>query len=296
MRARPDCPECQGRGILKDPDPQKPVRPCPCTVEKGAAPDALALPARYREADFTAFWRWWKGWEGNQKLQGEVTSQLDAFTRLVEEDPKNALGLPERDRFEKVLAATRKSLQHGTRPLGAEDLMHWATGGRAKFRGGWELWWIHGAAQSGKTTLACAALKAVAERTGRPGRFVSVRTLGQQVKNAYYDSRSWQNTDYMSVRDLVEPLKDVPCLVLDEWDQLDGDSRVAAAFAELLTHRYHEDLPTILTALQSPERLAQSPEHPFVRTPDPTLLSRLRAAEQVMMLPALAYWLPHLRG
>ncbi len=296
MRARPDCPDCKGRGILKDPDPQKPVRPCPCTIDVGAAPDALALPARYRDADFTAIWKWWKGWEGNQKLQGEAVSQMEAFGALLEGDPKNTLEIPERDRLERVLTASRKSLTHGTRPLGAEELMHWSQTGRYKFRGGWELWWIHGAAQSGKTTLACAALRAHAERTGKPGRFVSVRTLSQRVKNAYYDSRSWQNQDFVSVRDLVEPLKDQSCLVLDEWDQLDGDSRVSSAFAELLTHRYHENMPTILTALQSPEKLATNTDHPFVRVPDPTLLSRLKSAEQVMMLPALAYWLPCLRA
>lgn len=295
VKPNKDCPDCKGRGILKDPDPQRPVRPCPCTVDGQGAPDALRLPGRYKEADFTAFWKWWKGWEGSQKLQGEALHRMEGLGRLVAEDPANALGIPGRDRLERILAASRKNAIHGTRPLGAEDLQQWAGHGRHRFSGGWELWWIHGPAQSGRTTLACAALRLHGERGGKPGRFVSVRTLSQQIKNAYYDSRSWQNQDYMSVRDLVEPLKDQPCLVLDEWDAMDGDSRVAAAFAELLTHRYHEELPTLITALQSPEKAAQNPENPFVRVPDPTLLARLRGAEQVMMLPALAWWLPYLK-
>ncbi|HJW44632.1 MAG TPA: hypothetical protein VJ463_09245, partial [Geothrix sp.] len=123
------------------------------------------------------------------------------------------------------------------------------------------------------------------------GRFVSVRTLSQAIKDAYYDVRSFQNQAFQSVRDLIEPLQDLPLLVLDDWDRMDTDIRVAAALAQLLDHRYSEELPTILTAAGPPEALDRRENHPLTRLEDGSLLERLRGAERVEMVPALKPWI-----
>lgn len=289
MRPRPDCPQCKGRGVILDADPLKPARLCACGSADADA-EAMRLPARYREASFAAFWKWWRDWEGSQKQQRQVLDGLPKLEELLASDPSMSGPIEDRDRLARIFSQTKTNPQHGLRPSGAEDLHAWATKGRHRFRGGWEVWWILGPAQSGKTSLACAALRAWGEREGKAGRFASVRTLSQQIKNAYYDQRGWQNADFVSVRDLIEPLKSEPLLLLDEMDCLDGDMRVGAAMAELLTHRYHENLPTIFTSIPSSQALEQRDGSAFAKLQDESLLRRLRDAERVEMVPALARW------
>ena len=222
-----DCPRCQGQGLIFDPDPQKPVLVCGCTADVAPDAETLGLPARYREADFARFWKWWNNVQAchARALLDRVADLEDLLARPVDEVGE----LEGREDLAKLLAALKRRPEHGIRPAGAEALFQWASNGKHKFRHGWELWWIHGPAQSGRSTLAAAALRAWTERTGRGGRFVSVRTLSQAIKDAYYDSRSFQNQAFQSVRDLVEPLQDPPLLVLDDWDRMDTDIRVAAA-------------------------------------------------------------------
>lgn len=289
MRGRPDCPRCQGRGLVVDPDPRRPAVICGCTEGLAPEPEALGLPARYREADFTRFWKWW-----NNAQAAQVRPLLDRIPDLRDllARPASEVGeLEGRGDLEKLLAATERRPEHGIRPTGAEGLAQWATSGKHKFRRGWELWWIHGPAQSGRSTLAAAALRAWVQRTGRTGRFVSVRTLSQAIKDAYYDVRSYQNQAFQSVRDLVEPLQAPALLVLDDWDRMDSDIRVAAALAQLLDHRYAAELPTILTAAGSPDLVDQRESHPLARLDDASLLERLRGAERVEMVPALKPWI-----
>ena len=293
MRPRPDCPRCKGRGVVLDADPLKPARICDCGGSDADA-EAMRLPARYREASFPTFWKWWRDWEGSQKRQRLVMDRLPELEQLLSTDASVVGRVEQRDRLEKLVHQAKANLQHGLRPLGAEELQAWATKGRTRFRGGWEAWWIQGPAQSGKTSLACAALRAWSEREGKAGRFASVRTLSQQIKNAYYDQRGWQNADFVSVRDLIEPLKAEPILLLDEMDCLDGDMRVGAAMAELLTHRYHENLPTLLTSILGPQALEQREGSAFAKLQDESLLRRLGDAERVEMVPALAWWLERL--
>ena len=293
MRPKPDCPQCKGRGVILDADPLKPARVCACSGADAGA-EAMKLPARYREAAFATFWRWWRDWEGSQKRQRLVMDRLPELEQLLSADAGTVGRIEQRDRLERLVHQAKTNLQHGLRPLGAEELQSWAMKGRHRFRGGWEVWWIQGPAQSGKTTLACAALRAWGEREGKAGRFASVRTLSQQVKNAYYDQRGWQNADFVSVRDLIEPLKAEPLLLLDEMDCLDGDMRVGAAMAELLTHRYHENLPTIFTSIPGPQALEQRDGSAFAKLQDESLLRRLGDAERVDMVPALAWWLERL--
>lgn len=289
MKGRPDCPRCQGQGLIFDPDPQKPVLVCGCTADLAPDAETLGLPSRYREADFTRFWKWWNNVQAStaRTLLNRVSDLEDLLARPTDEVGE----LEGREELSRLLQALRKRPEHGIRPAGAEGLAQWASAGKHKFRHGWELWWIHGPAQSGRSTLAAAALRAWAERTGRPGRFVSIRTLSQAIKDAYYDVRSFQNQAFQSVRDLIEPLQDLPLLVLDDWDRMDTDIRVAAALAQLLDHRYSEELPTILTAAGPPEALDRRENHPLTRLEDGSLLERLRGAERVEMVPALKPWI-----
>ena len=48
VKGRPDCPRCQGQGLVFDPDPQKPVLVCGCTADVAPDAETLGLPARYR--------------------------------------------------------------------------------------------------------------------------------------------------------------------------------------------------------------------------------------------------------
>lgn len=292
MSGRAGCPLCGGTGFVVDRDPLKPARVCDCTRDKAVDGADLGLPTRYREATFAAFWKWWRDHEPRRQVQ--VIERLGDLETLLAAPGEQTGPLPQRDRLERLVHHARTSVNAAVRPLGSEELAHWATKGKARGKGDWELWYLHGPPQSGKSTLAAAALKAWCERTQRPGRFVSVRTLGQQVKNAYFEVRSFQNVEFTSVRELMAPLRDQPCLVLDEWDCVDGDTRVAAAFADLLTHRYHENLPTLLTANLDPEALDRKEGWPFTRMQDASFLKRLERAERVEMIPALAWWLDRL--
>lgn len=289
MRGRSDCPRCQGQGLVFDPDPQKPVVLCGCTVDLAPDEETLGLPARYREAEFSRFWKWWNNAQAShtRALLDRVVDLEDLLAR-----PADEVGdLEGRDDLAKLLQALKRRPEQGIRPAGAEALAQWALNGKHKFRHGWELWWIHGPAQSGRSTLAAAALRAWTERIGRGGRFVSVRTLSQAIKDVYHDIRSYQNQAFQSVRDLIEPLQEQPLLVLDDWDRMDTDIRVAQALAQLLDHRYSEELPTILTAAGPPEAQDRRENHPLARLEDSSLMERLRGAERVEMVPALKPWI-----
>jgi len=292
VKGRPDCPRCLGRGVILDPDPLKPARLCGCAPEGLQDAAEVGLPTRYRDADFTRFWKWWNNVQAShaRTLLDRVGDLEDLLARPIDE-----VGEVEgREELGKLLQALRRKPEHGIRPAGAESLAQWATTGKHRFRHGWELWWIHGPAQSGRSTLAAAALRAWSERTGRSVRYVSVRALSQSIKDAYYDVRSYQNQAFQSVRDLIEPLEAPGLLLLDDWDRMDSDIRVAAALAQLVDHRYSEELPTLLTAAAPPEALERREGHPLARLEDASLLERLRGAERVEMVPALKPWIDRL--
>jgi len=278
--------------VILDPDPLKPARLCGCAPEGLQDAAEVGLPTRYRDADFTRFWKWWNNVQAShaRTLLDRVGDLEDLLARPIDE-----VGEVEgREELGKLLQALRRKPEHGIRPAGAESLAQWATTGKHRFRHGWELWWIHGPAQSGRSTLAAAALRAWSERTGRSVRYVSVRALSQSIKDAYYDVRSYQNQAFQSVRDLIEPLEAPGLLLLDDWDRMDSDIRVAAALAQLVDHRYSEELPTLLTAAAPPEALERREGHPLARLEDASLLERLRGAERVEMVPALKPWIDRL--
>jgi len=299
-RGRPDCPKCGGRGVILDADPLAPARVCSCTAAAVADGAVLGIPPRYRQCSFELFWDWWK----IQHPREAVLKTLADAQELLDHPEVTGLAdnLEVRSKLELVLhkcgarsgagETSWKDLKPAQEPMGYRTLLNWARHGRDSV----DLWWIDGPAGSGRSSLAAAALKAWTERTGEPGLFVSVRTFSQELKDTYYDSRSFQNTDFLSERDRMAPLQKAPCLVLDDLDRLDTDIRVVRSVAQLLDQRYAEEKPTVLTASRWAGTLQSMENYAFARLDDPSLLHRLAQSFRVQLKPLLERLMESGRG
>ena len=293
MTARTGCPRCQGSGYIVDPDPLRPVRLCPCTLEGGPDADGLGLPHRYREATLDSFWEWWK----IRHPREEVVATLDAARELLETpDARQTVSKELLIKLDGILHKCGgrspavgtpgwKELRPAQEPDGYGSLVQWARKGRDRV----DVWWIDGVPGSGRSSLAAAVLKAWCERTREGGLFVSVRTLSQELKDLYYDTRSFSREDFRGERERVAPLLAAPCLVLDDFDRLDSDIRVVRALAQVLDQRYAAIRPTILTAARWVETLAAGPPEafPLLRLDDASLLQRLSQGRRVKLRPTL---------
>ncbi len=283
MGGRAGCPHCGGSGFVLDKDPRVPARVCGCQQSLDAEAGVAGVPARYRQAAFETFWEWWKVQYPKPAIQEQVQRAEEAL-RLPEDS--GGPGEDLRRMLDHILHKCRaqNSLRPAQEPSGWSSLRAWALQGRPPA----DLWWIDGQPGSGRSTLASAALRAWCQRTGREGRYVSVRTLSQELKDTYYDVRSFQNADFVSERDRIAPLMEVPCLVLDDLDRLDPDLRVSRAVAQLLDHRYAQERPTLLVATRWVELLATQENGALSRLDDPSLLHRLTQAQRVELRPTLA--------
>jgi len=251
----------------------------------------MGIPSRYRQASFDTFWEWWKG----QHTKADCQERVKRAEELL--GLPGDMGGPGEDlrrMLEHILhkAKAQTSLRPAQEPSGYANLRAWATQGRPLS----EIWWIDGLPGSGRSSLASAALRAWSTRSGKEGRYVSVRTLSQELKDTYYDVRSFQNLDFRSERDRVAPLMEAPCLVLDDLDRLDPDLRVARAVGQLLDHRYAHELPTLLVANRWVESLLATEGFALARLEDPSLAHRLTQAQRVEMRPTLARILDRLDG
>lgn len=285
--------------MILDPDPMAPARICPCaaTAAKGDGA-SMGIPSRYRQASFDTFWEWWKV----QHPRDKVVKALEDAQQLVDFQTDTGIAdrMELRSKLDLILhkcgarggEASWKDLKPAQEPLGYRMLVNWSRHGRDAV----DLWWIDGPSGSGRSTVAAAALRAWSERTGERGLFVSMRTFSQELKDTYYDSRSFQNTDFQSERDRMAPLLQAPCLVLDDLDRVDTDIRVVRAIAQLLDQRYAEELPTILTASRWAEMLQTTENYPFMRLEDPSLLRRFAQARRVQLKPILERLMESLNG
>jgi hypothetical protein len=299
-KGKPGCPKCGGRGVILDADPMAPARICNCTVEAETDGASLGIPSRYRQASFESFWEWWK----IQHPRDKVIKSLDEAQQLVEHQTEAGLAerMELRSKLDLILhkcgarpgtgESSWKDLKPAQEPLGYRTLFNWVRHGRESV----DLWWIDGPSGSGRSTLAAAALKGWAERTGARGLFISMRTFSQELKDTYYDSRSFRNTDFISERDRMAPLLEAPCLVLDDLDRIDTDIRVVRAVGQLLDQRYADERPTILTASRWAEMLQVGENYPFARLEDPSLLRRLAQSRRVQMKPILERLMESLNG
>jgi hypothetical protein len=287
MKAKTECPDCHGRGVILDPDPCAPARLCDCSLGlRGEG--AMGIPRRYGGVSMDSFWEWWK-----RRFPDEgVLEALDGARAQMENDLSSvAFEKEQQSQITLILDKCRgknerdwKNIRPAQEPNGYGSLKTWILKDYASAA----ICWIDGAPGSGRSSLAAAALSAWCRRHRRPGLFVSVRTFGQEIKDTYYDTRSWQNADFRSERDRAAPLEAAPCLALDDFDQMDSDIRVVRAFAQLLDRRWREELPTIITASKGAATLELDKEaYPIMRLEDASTLKRLSDARRVELVPTL---------
>lgn len=296
MKGRSDCPKCKGTGVVLDPDPEVPAYVCPCTQTAEAS--ELGIPARYKQVGIPQFWDWWKIQHPRERIQASLGQARELLEHpgargTLNEDLALKLGHVV-DMCGADGRGTWKDLKPAQEPQGYRALTNWARHAREKV----DLWWIDGPPGSGRSSLAAAALKAWCEHSGQGGRFVSVRALGQELKDLYYDTRNFRDADFQSERDRVAPLLAAPCLVLDDLDRLDSDLRVVRAVAQVLDHRYAEERPTLVTASRWSESLLAGGSEAFslARLEDPSLSNRLGQARRVILRPTIDRLLEALNG
>ena len=302
MKPDPACPRCSGKGFILDPDPINPAIACGCTDSAISSGSELGIPERYATSTFENFWEWWKDRHprqsvlmslgkaqellehpaGRESLGSDISSKLEHIVhKCGSSSPQN---------IEKPGETTWKTIRPAQEPSGFQPFLAWAQ----KDRTNTDLWWIDGPTGSGRSSLAAAALRAWCGRTGKQGLFISVRTFSQELKDTYYDVRSFQNQGFQSERDRMAPLLDAPCLVLDDLDRLDTDIRVARAMAQLLDFRYAAQRPTVITASRWAESLESDDGYALGRLNDPSLLRRLAQSHRVLLRPTLDRLLSHL--
>lgn len=285
------CSKCGGSGILVDPDPLKSAIRCSCFNSRNQKNGFSGIPPRYEHATIEKFWAWWITEHPQQEILAacDLAHQL-LSTPVARATLKNGLDLKLSHILEKSGYASSlgtlgsiQNIKYALQPSGFEQISGWAQQGNSKS----DFWWISGAALSGKSTLASALMKARCERTQDDGLFISGRSFSQELKNVYYDVRSYTNRSFQSERTLMEPLEEVGVLVIDDFDRLDTDKRLLTAFAQLLDHRYSNGKPTIMTALEGPQHILLSDQGMFAKVGDESLLRRLEQSQRVVLKPIL---------
>jgi hypothetical protein len=90
MKAKAECPLCNGRGVILEQDPCAPARLCGCSM--GIQGEAVrGVPPRYAKASMDGFLKWWK----RRFTDESVLAELDEARALMENDLSRASVRPE---------------------------------------------------------------------------------------------------------------------------------------------------------------------------------------------------------
>jgi hypothetical protein len=246
-----------------------------------------------------SFWKWWKRLFPDEQIQRAIQEaqgllESDVCRETIPLDLQNKIAwIISKCASKSENEKGRDTIKHAQEPNGFGALNTWIKKDYSEI-----FCWIDGPPGSGRSSLASAALQSWCEKNRKGGLFISVRTFSQELKDTYYDIRSWQNTNFKSERDRMAPLQSAPCLVLDDFDRMDsGDIRVVRAFAQLLDYRYAEKIPTIITASKWTESLQSENEiYPIMKLEDNSLLHRLSQARRVELVPTLTRLLRSISG
>lgn len=135
---------------------------------------------------------------------------------------------------------------------------------------------LYGGAGIGKTHLACAILLESVEQ-GASGLFVGASDLFHQLR-----SRFAASGDMPTAEDLIDDVRGVELLVLDDLGTETPSDWVADRLFLILNHRYVAQLPTIITSNLSLEEFAARLGHIGERLAD-----RMRSMCKLAKLPAV---------
>jgi hypothetical protein len=145
-----------------------------------------------------------------------------------------------------------------------------------------DFWWIHGDPSSGRSTLAATAMAVWCQAHGKSGAYRSMRELGKELLNSFAGVYNFDAPKVMLERDLVDPLANAPILILDDWDRMENDVRVATSMSQLLDARYTAGLPTIIVAADTPKNLwERGPSYPLKKIADASAQARLERAKVI---------------
>lgn len=310
MKSETSCQICGGSGVYLDPDPLIPARSCQCVIGHVSTQSLFdGIPSRYRDANINAFWEWWQGRHPVSKIAAVIDRAYEELMNYEAVEDVLTSGTSVEDKLAIASLNSQldliihkcglisklggqvswRDLRPAQEPAGYRSILSWA---KKEIKTS-DSWWIHGEKASGRSTLAAAVLKTWCEHYGKFGLFISVRSLGLELK----DMRNFRNPDFVSEFDRMAPLLNAPILVLDDFDRADNNQRMAQYLAQLLDYRYNEELPTIITAsygadiLKSKKAFENANEvkhcHPFVNLDDQSLLNRLCASKRVVLQPTI---------
>ena len=98
---------------------------------------------------------------------------------------------------------------------------------------------FHGPTGTGKTLLACCILRYLILQRGVPARFVEFGHLLTELRNCFKEPGR--------AREVIQPLVDIPVLVIDELGKGRGSEWELCVLDDLISKRYNADRTTILT-------------------------------------------------
>lgn len=170
------------------------------------------------------------------------------------------------ERYHRLLASSELPIRHVGMIKGVEKTNGWGKAlkdikaliGKGTIVG------LVGSRGTGKTQL-CAVACAYSAWNGRGARYITVMDLLSEIKETY--------TDGGKERVVLSKYKNVPLLVLDEWQERSDTSWEASKLTNLIDYRYGALLDTIIVANQTPkEFMASIGESIFSRMQETGLL------------------------